>query len=125
MNFYAWMVFVPLWITFAYTIGAFSIWAGGFLFQLGVIDYSGGYVIHISSGVSGFVGSAIIGPRHPVDRAEHKPSNLGFVMLGAGLLWIGWNGFNGGDPVSGRICPSMLLTDPSYSTPPAQTLVWQ
>ena len=94
------MVFVPLWITFSYTIGAFSIWAGGFLFQLGVIDYSGGYVIHLSSGTAGFIGSMIIGPRHPADRAEHKPSNLGFVMLGAGLLWIGWNGFNGGDPVS-------------------------
>jgi ammonia channel protein AmtB len=50
MNFYAWMIFVPLWITFSYTIGAYSLWGGGFLFQRGVIDYSGGYVIHLSSG---------------------------------------------------------------------------
>jgi len=45
MNFYAWMLFVPLWLTFSYTVGAYSLWGGGFLFKLGVIDYSGGYVI--------------------------------------------------------------------------------
>jgi Amt family ammonium transporter len=55
MNFRAWMLFVPLWLTFSYTVGAFSLWGGGFLFQWGVIDYSGGYVIHLSSGVGGFV----------------------------------------------------------------------
>lgn len=53
MNFYAWMVFVPLWVTFSYTIGAFSIWGGGFLENY-VIDYAGGFVIHLSSGVAGF-----------------------------------------------------------------------
>ncbi|KAK4688522.1 ammonium transporter, Amt family, partial [Tremellales sp. Uapishka_1] len=98
MNFLAWAIFVPLWITFSYTIGAFSIWAGGFLFKLGVIDYSGGYVIHVSSGTAGFVAAAWVGPRHPVDRGEHRPNNLIFVLAGAGLLWLGWNGFNGGDP---------------------------
>jgi len=98
MNFLAWMFFVPLWITFSYTIGAFSIWGGGFLFQKGVIDYSGGYVIHVSSGTAGFVAAALVGPRHALDRVEHRPNNLGFVMIGAGILWIGWNGFNGGDP---------------------------
>ena len=46
MNFTAWMIFVPLWITFSYAIGAYSLWGGGFLWQMGVIDYSGGYVIH-------------------------------------------------------------------------------
>ena len=50
MNFAAWMIFVPLWLTFSYTIGAFSIWGGGFLYQWDVIDYSGGYVIHLSAG---------------------------------------------------------------------------
>ncbi|PKU62567.1 ammonium transporter 3 member 2-like [Dendrobium catenatum] len=54
MNIRAWMAFVPLWLTFSYTISAFSIWGGGFLFQWGVMDYSGGYVIHLSSGVAGF-----------------------------------------------------------------------
>lgn len=55
MNFHAWMVFVPLWLTFSYTIGAFSIWSpNGWLFKRGLIDYSGGFVIHLSSGVAGF-----------------------------------------------------------------------
>jgi hypothetical protein len=55
MNFYAWMLFVPLWLTFSYTFTAFSIWSpNGFLTKLGIIDYSGGYVIHLSSGVAGF-----------------------------------------------------------------------
>jgi hypothetical protein len=54
MSFKAWMMFVPLWLTFSYTVGAFSVWGGGFLFQWGVMDYSGGYVIHLSSGIAGF-----------------------------------------------------------------------
>lgn len=54
MNIKAWMVFVPLWLLLSYTIGAFSLWGGGFLYHWGVIDYSGGYVIHLASGVSGF-----------------------------------------------------------------------
>ena len=53
MNIKAWMAFVPLWVIFAYTVGAYSVWGGGFLFQWGVIDYSGGYVIHLSSGIAG------------------------------------------------------------------------
>jgi Amt family ammonium transporter len=55
MSFRAWMLFVPLWLTFSYTVGAFSVWGGGFLWQWGVIDYAGGYVIHVSSGIGGFV----------------------------------------------------------------------
>lgn len=54
INIKAWMAFVPLWLTFCYTVGAFSLWGGGFLFHWGVIDYSGGYVIHLSSGIAGF-----------------------------------------------------------------------
>lgn len=53
MNIKAWMAFVPLWLIFSYTVGAFSLWGGGFLYQWGVIDYSGGYVIHLSSGIAG------------------------------------------------------------------------
>lgn len=104
MNFLAWMIFVPLWITLSYTVGAFSIWAGGFLFDLGVIDYSGGYVIHLSSGTAGFVGAFIMGPRMDIDRQDKRPNNVIFVLVGAGILWIGWNGFNGGDPVSTSVC---------------------
>lgn len=98
MNFLAWMIFVPLWLTFSYTIGAFSLWGGGFLAVYGVIDYSGGYVIHLSSGTAGFVGAWWIGERLPEDREDNRPNNVLLVLVGAGILWIGWNGFNGGDP---------------------------
>ncbi|OCK78409.1 ammonium transporter [Lepidopterella palustris CBS 459.81] len=98
MSFRAWMVFVPLWLTLSYTVGAFSLWGGGFLFQKGVIDYSGGYVIHLSSGTAGFVGAYWIGPRLKTDRENFVPNNTLLMLCGAGILWIGWNGFNGGDP---------------------------
>lgn len=98
MNFTAWMIFVPLWITFSYAIGAYSLWGGGFLFQMGVIDYSGGYVIHLSSGTAGFIGAYWIGPRLAADREDSRPNNILSVLVGAGILWCGWNGFNGGDP---------------------------
>lgn len=54
MNFYAWMLFVPLWVSLSYTVGAFSIWGQGFLYKWGLVDFAGGYVIHLSSGVAGF-----------------------------------------------------------------------
>lgn len=98
MSFISWMVFVPLWVTFSYTIGAFSLWGGGFLSKLGVIDYSGGYVIHLSSGTAGYVGAWWIKPRLEEDRENFKPNNIPAMMVGAGIIWIGWNGFNGGDP---------------------------
>lgn len=96
MNFTAWMLFVPLWLTFSYCIGAYSLWGGGFLYKMGVIDYSGGYVIHLSSGTAGFAGAWWIGPRLKHDRENFQPNNVVLMMVGAGILWIGWNGFNGG-----------------------------
>ncbi len=98
MNFKAWMLFVPLWSTFVYTVGAFMLWGGGWLAQMGAVDYSGGYVIHLAAGVSGFVAAAMVGPRMIEDRRSFDPNNLITALAGAGLLWLGWNGFNGGDP---------------------------
>ncbi|KAH0282571.1 ammonium transporter [Aureobasidium namibiae CBS 147.97] len=100
MNFTAWMIFVPLWLIFAYCPGAYSIWGGGWATKLGVLDYSGGYVIHLSSGTAAFVGSYWIGPRLKKDRENFTPNNIPLMMVGAGILWVGWNGFNGGDPYS-------------------------
>src|ERR1700742_583491 len=97
INFKAWIPFVLLWITFVYTINAFLIWGGGYFGAHGALDYSGGYVIHLSAGVSGFVAAAVIGPRLQRDREVDAPNNLLMVACGAGLLWLGWNGFNGGD----------------------------
>jgi Amt family ammonium transporter len=97
-SFKAWMLFVPLWITFVYSVGAFMLWGGGWLAQLGAVDYSGGYVIHVAAGISGVVAAAVVGPRLQKDRASNPPSNLIMAIAGGGLLWLGWNGFNGGDP---------------------------
>ncbi len=98
MSFKAWAIFVPLWTTFIYSVNAFLIWGGGFFAAKGVVDYSGGYVIHLAAGVSGFVAAAVIGPRLKRDREQASPTNLLLVAVGAGILWLGWNGFNGGDP---------------------------
>ena len=98
INFKAWIPFVVLWSSLVYTVSAFMIWGGGWFAQHGALDYSGGYVIHLAAGVSGFVAAAVIGPRLQRDREIDAPNNLLMVAVGAGLLWLGWNGFNGGDP---------------------------
>jgi len=123
MNFLAWIVFVPLWLTFSYTVGAFSIWGGGFLFQLGVIDYSGGYVIHLSSGTAGFVGAYWIGPRLQRDRDNFHPNNVLLMLAGAGILWVGWNGFNGGDPYAATPDAGAAVLNTNISTA-TSLLVW-
>src|SRR5271154_1707322 len=97
VNFKAWIPYVALWITFVYAVNAFLIWGGGYFAAHGALDYSGGYVIHLSAGVSGFVFAWVIGPRLQRDREIDAPNNLLMVACGAGLLWLRWNGFNGGD----------------------------
>jgi len=98
IKFKVWLIFVPLWITFAYAVNAFMLWGGGFWAGKGALDFSGGYVIHLAAGVSGFVAAAMVGPRLARDREKAVPNNLLFIAVGAGILWLGWNGFNGGDP---------------------------
>ncbi|KAK6141584.1 hypothetical protein DH2020_024685 [Rehmannia glutinosa] len=110
MNFIAWMMFVPLWVTFSYTIGAFSIWCpNGWLAKMGLIDYSGGFVIHLSSGVAGFTAAYWVGPRTTKDRERFPPNNILLMLAGAGLLWMGWTGFNGGDPYMASIDASLAV----------------
>lgn len=98
MSFRAWVLFCPLWMTFSYTVGAFSLWGGGWLAGMGVVDFSGGYVIHLAAATSGFVAAAMVGPRLQQDREHFPPNSLLVTLVGAGILWLGWNGFNGGDP---------------------------
>ena len=98
LKFKAWLLIVPLWITLVYCVDAKLLWGGGFFAIKGAVDYSGGYVIHLSAGVAAFVGAAILGPRRWQDKENAFPSNLMMVAVGAGILWLGWNGFNGGDP---------------------------
>ena len=98
LKFKAWLLIVPLWITMVYCVNACLLWGGGYFAQKGAVDFSGGYVIHLSAGVAAFVGAAIVGPRRWQDRENAFPSNLMMVAVGIGIIWLGWNGFNGGDP---------------------------
>lgn len=115
MSFRAWMLFVPLWLTFSYTVGAFTMWGGGFLWQWGVIDYAGGYVIHVSSGAAGFVAAYWVGPRLPKDRERFPPNNMLLVLTGAGLLWLGWSGFNGGASFSAHVVTGLAVLNTHIS----------
>jgi Amt family ammonium transporter len=104
ISFRAYSLFVLLWSTFVYAPLAHMVWAkGGFLGLyggLGALDFAGGTVVHISSGVSALVAAIVLGPRktHP-DRLS-PPHNVPFILLGAGLLWFGWFGFNAGSALS-------------------------
>src|SRR5580704_1034300 len=98
MNFKAWVVFCPVWMTCVYSVGCLSIWGGGWLAQMGALDFSGCFVIHLAAASSAFVAAAIIGPRLQADRDHFPPNSLLMTLAGAGILWLGWNGFNGGDP---------------------------
>src|SRR5947208_2192175 len=116
VNLKAWIPFCALWITFVYTVDAFLIWGGGFFAHHGAIDYSGGYVIHLSAGVTGFVAAAVIGPRLQRDREVDAPNNVAMVAVGAGLLWLGWNGFNGGAPYASNMSASAAVLNTNLCT---------
>jgi ammonium transporter, Amt family len=123
INFKAWIPFVLLWITFVYTVNAFLIWGGGYFAFHGALDYSGGYVIHLAAGISGFVAAGVIGPRLQRDREVDAPNNLLMVAAGAGLLWLGWNGFNGGDSYYAGANASAAVLNTNMCTAVAM-LVW-
>src|SRR6478672_6785085 len=123
MSFKVWLIFVPLWSTFAYSVNAFLLWGGGWWSQQGTLDFSGGYVIHLAAGTSGFVAAAVIGPRLARDRARPLPNNLPMAAAGAGLLWLGWNGFNGGDPYFAGADASIAVVNTNVATAVA-LLAW-
>ncbi|HEX4107653.1 MAG TPA: ammonium transporter [Solirubrobacteraceae bacterium] len=122
-NFKAWIPFVLLWNTFVYAVNAFLIWGGGYFAANGSLDFSGGYVIHLAAGVSGFVAAAVVGPRLQRDREVDAPNNLLMVATGAGLLWLGWNGFNGGDPYYAGADSAAAVLNTNLATAVAM-LVW-
>ncbi|MBO1268576.1 ammonium transporter [Arthrobacter cavernae] len=104
-KFGAWVLFVPAWITLVYCPLAFMVWGGGLMSAGGavtavfgqVIDFAGGTVVEISSGVAAFVLVLILGNRHGFKKdPSHRPHNVPFIMLGAAILWFGWFGFNAG-----------------------------
>ena len=100
-KFAAWMVFVPVWSVVVYAVVAHWVWApGGWLFKLGVLDYAGGLVVEIVSGASALALALVLGPRIGFKVDAMRPHNLPFVLLGVGLLWFGWFGFNAGSALA-------------------------
>jgi Amt family ammonium transporter len=100
-RFAAWVVFVPLWTVAVYAVIAHWVWGpGGWLFEFGVLDYAGGLVVEIVSGMSALALALVLGPRIGFKKDAMRPHNLPFVLLGAGLLWFGWFGFNAGSALA-------------------------
>jgi Amt family ammonium transporter len=123
MSFKAWVIFCPVWMTLVYTVGAFSLWGGGWLAGMGVADFSGGYVIHLAAAASGFTAAAVVGPRLQADRDHFPPNSLLVTLVGAGILWLGWNGFNGGDPYFANADAGAAVLNTNTATATA-LLVW-
>lgn len=100
MRFSAIFLFIGFWLVFVYFPMAHMVWGGGFLDAIGSIDFAGGNVVHISSGISGLVLAIVVGKRREFHQTEYRPHNIPFVVLGAGLLWFGWFGFNAGSALA-------------------------
>lgn len=96
MKFSSLVIFSTVWSFIVYYPLAHMVWGGGLLFQIGSVDFAGGNVVHISSGVSALVLTLLLGKRSHFGRATYHPHNVTYVFLGAALLWFGWFGFNGG-----------------------------
>lgn len=113
MRFSAMLVFISLWTLAVYAPIAHWVWEpNGWLAQLGTLDFAGGSVVHINAGVAGLVCAYVLGPRRGYGREAFAPFNLGLTMAGAGMLWVGWFGFNAGSAVAadGRAGLAMVVT---------------
>jgi Amt family ammonium transporter len=96
MKFSAFALFCALWLLLVYVPSAHWVWGGGFLARLGLIDFAGGTVVHVNAGVAGLTAALIVGARQGYGRENLAPSDLSLAVIGAGMLWVGWFGFNGG-----------------------------
>ncbi len=114
VSFKGYIVFIALWGILVYNPLCHWVWAGdGFLFNMGAngaIDFAGGTVVHISAGISGLVAAVYLGARKGFPATSMPPSNLTMTMIGAGLLWVGWFGFNAGSSVSSGLSTAQALT---------------
>jgi Amt family ammonium transporter len=98
MRFPAYLAFLTLWGLLVYAPLAHWVWGGGFLGQMGALDFAGGTVVHINAGIAGLVGAMVLGARKDYGRQAILPHSVPFTLLGAALLWFGWFGFNGVAP---------------------------
>ena len=124
MRFRAYIVFLLLWATFVYDPLAHWVWgAGGWLQKLGALDFAGGTVVHISAGFSALVAAHMLGPRKDFKRVPIVPHNVPLVLLGAGLLWFGWFGFNAGSALAANGLAALAFTNTNTAAATAM-LTW-
>src|SRR5688572_10083945 len=121
MNFKAYLLFICLWSVVVYAPLAHWVWGGGFLADMGAWDFAGGTVVHVNAGVAALVAAIVVGKRSDYGNSSILPHNIPTVLLGAGLLWFGWFGFNAGSalaasPIAGLAFVTTMLA-------PAGTLV--
>ena len=112
MRFRAYLVFLVLWSTLVYAPLAHWVWgAGGWLQKMGALDFAGGTVVHISAGVSALVAAKFLGPRRDFRRMPLSPHNVPVVLVGAGLLWFGWFGFNAGSALAANALAALAFVN--------------
>jgi ammonium transporter, Amt family len=100
MRFSAYLLFSAGWFMFVYVPLAHWVWGGGFLGTAGVLDFAGGLVVHLSAGIGGLVAAKVMGRRHGYGTENLSPFDLSLAVMGTGLLWVGWFGFNGGSALA-------------------------
>ncbi len=110
MRFSAYILFSVGWFIFVYVPLAHWVWGGGFLGSIGVIDFAGGLVVHLSAGIGGLVAAKVIGRRHGYGAENLAPYDLSLAVIGTGLLWVGWFGFNGGSALTAGSRAVMAIT---------------
>eukprot|EP00928_Gymnodinium_smaydae_P006722 TRINITY_DN12394_c0_g3_i1.p1 TRINITY_DN12394_c0_g3~~TRINITY_DN12394_c0_g3_i1.p1 ORF type:complete len:476 (+),score=80.75 TRINITY_DN12394_c0_g3_i1:57-1430(+) len=125
LRFVAYVIFVPFWVILVYCPLCHWVWGpGGWLEEVGALDFAGGTVVHISSGVSGLVAAIILGPRSKLEGDEEEAThNVPFVLLGASLLWFGWGGFNSGSALAADIVAVQALAC-TYLTAATSMMTW-
>jgi len=125
MKFSALLVFMALWFTLVYAPIAHMVWSGdgGLMWDWGVLDFAGGTVVHINAGIAGLVAALVLGKRKGYPTTAMPPHNLGYTVIGASLLWVGWFGFNAGSAVAanGTAGMAMLVTQVAAA---AAALTW-
>ena len=123
-KFAAVLLFTALWFTLAYLPLAHMVWAAnGFLFARGALDFAGGTVVHINAGVAGLVGAYMLGPRIGFGRERMSPHSLPLTFGGAGLLWVGWFGFNAGSALEANGIAALAFVN-TLIAPAAAVLTW-
>jgi len=110
MRFSAYLLFSIGWFVFVYVPLAHWVWGGGFLASMGVLDFAGGLVVHLSAGIGGLVAAKVMGRRHGYGSENMSPFDLSLAVLGTGLLWVGWFGFNGGSALAANSRAVMAIT---------------